>query len=383
VRGGYQDQATQDWGHHEVTFGLAGHRGDWRSAQTDWQAYRLSQPLQAFLAGKHSGVVGKTFSLLTVSDSRVRVLALKQAEQGDEVIVRLVEMSGKPAPNARIAFPWGITAAREVNGQEQPVGPATLKNGALITSFGSYQPRTFALRLGAAPQHATAPSFQTLRLPYDASVATATGRPGEGCFDCDLNDPDAPQGGALPAEMLPEDLAYGAIQFHLAPAGGGRANAVTARGQTIALPPGEANRLYLLAASYGGDQTGVFRVGGDSIALTIQDWGGFIGQWDNRTWSDQMEYTGLKPGFLKRAPVAWFASHHHGPDGADQPYAYAYLFAYSIDLPPGATAVTLPDNPKIHILAASVAREPDHVVPARPLYDTLGGERRPVAAMKQ
>jgi alpha-mannosidase len=382
VRGGYRDQATQDWGHHDVTFGLAGHRGDWRSSQTDWQAYRLNQPLQAFLAGKHAGVLGKTFSLLTVSDSRVRVLALKQAEQGEETIVRLVEMSGKAAPDVRIAFPWGITAAREVNGQEQPVGPATVRSGALVTSFGPYQPRTFALRLGAAPQRAAAPSFQTLRLPYDASVATATGRPGEGCFDCDLNDPDAAQGGALPAEMLPADVAYGAIQFHLAPAGSGQANAVTARGQTIELPRGDVNRLYLLAASYGGDQSGVFRVGGDSVALTIQDWGGFIGQWDNRSWSDQMEYTGLKPGFIKRAPVAWFASHHHGPDGADQPYAYAYLFAYVIDLPPGARSVALPDNPKIRILAATAAQEPDHVVPAHPLYDTLGGGRRPVAAMK-
>jgi alpha-mannosidase len=126
----------------------------------------------------------------------------------------------------------------------------------------------------------------------------------------------------------------------------------------------------------------VFHLGGDSIALTIQDWGGFIGQWDNRTWSEQGEYTGLNPGFIKRAPVAWFASHHHGPDGADQPYAYAYLFAYSMDLPAGATSVILPNNPKIRILAATAAKEPAPVVPAQPLYDTLKGGHRPVAAMK-
>ena len=383
VRGGYRDQATQDWGHHEIAFGLAGHRGDWRSGQTDWQAYRLNEPLLAFATAPHAGILGKTFSLLTVSSSRVRVLALKQAEQGDEAIVRLVEMSGNPVPNVRIAFPWGITAAREVNGQEQPVGPASVRNRALVTSFGPYQPRTFALRLGDPPQRVAGPSSQALALPYDASVASATGKPGEGCFDCDLNDPDAPQGGALPAEMLPRDIGYGAVQFHLAAAGAGQANAVTARGQTIELPRGSFSRLYLLAASYGGDQAGVFRAGNDSVTLTIQDWGGFIGQWDNRTWSDKGEYTGLKPGFIKRAPVAWFASHHHGADGADQPYAYAYLFAYAIDLPAGETAVTLPNNPKIRILAATAAREPAPVVPAQPLYDTLGGERRPVAAMKR
>ena len=42
TRGGYADQGTQDWGHHEFVFGLAGHVGDFRAAQTDWQAYRLN-----------------------------------------------------------------------------------------------------------------------------------------------------------------------------------------------------------------------------------------------------------------------------------------------------------------------------------------------------
>jgi alpha-mannosidase len=44
----YADQTTQDWGHHEFVYGLAGHSGDWRQGQTDWQAYRLNQPLIAF-----------------------------------------------------------------------------------------------------------------------------------------------------------------------------------------------------------------------------------------------------------------------------------------------------------------------------------------------
>jgi alpha-mannosidase len=34
--GGYQDQGTQDIGHHELTYGIAGHADGWREAQTDW-----------------------------------------------------------------------------------------------------------------------------------------------------------------------------------------------------------------------------------------------------------------------------------------------------------------------------------------------------------
>src|SRR5262249_25081456 len=33
----YADQATQDWGHHEIRYGLAAHAGDFPREQTDWQ----------------------------------------------------------------------------------------------------------------------------------------------------------------------------------------------------------------------------------------------------------------------------------------------------------------------------------------------------------
>ena len=96
-----------------------------------------------------------------------------------------------------------------------------------------------------------------------------------------------------------------------------------------------------------------------------------------------MEYLGLEPGFIKRAPVGWFATHNHGPDGANEAYQYAYLFAYGVQLPAGATTLTLPDNPRIRILAASVARETAPMTPAHPLYDTLARDAAAVKAMMQ
>jgi alpha-mannosidase len=420
TRGGYPDQGTQDWGHHEPIFGLAGHAGDWRQGQTDWQGYRLNEPLMAFQTSKHAGFLGKDFSLLKVSSSRVRVMALKKAEAGNEVIVRLVEMSGKDEPNVRISFASPIVDAREVNGQEQPVGPATVQDGSLVTSFSAYQPRTFAVKLAPPRQHLAPPLSKPVTLAYDASVATDDGKPAEGCFDCDSNRQNGFQGKALAAEMLPTDIEYSGIHFQLAPAGGGRLNAVTARGQTIDLPAGKYNRLYLLAASYDGDQKDTFRVGDSSVPLTIEDWGGFIGQWDYRTWKEkqveapvppepapgdmspaaqrarrfrayvqkngpvmrtEMEYTGLKPGYIKRAPVAWFASHDHAPDGSNEAYSYSYLFAYDVALQPGARVLTLPDNPRIRILAVTAAEEAPEVHPVHPLYDTLARDKQAVAAL--
>ena len=72
---------------------------------------------------------------------------------------------------------------------------------------------------------------------------------------------------------------------------------------------------------------------------------------------DYGEMTGIKPGYIKRADLAWYCSHHHNAAGENVPYRYSYLFAYPIDLPAGAKTITLPDNDKIRILAISVADE--------------------------
>ncbi len=395
TRGGYADQGTQDLGRHEIVFGLAGHAGDWRRGQTDWQAYRLNQPLIAFVSPSHAGELGKSFSLLKINNDRVRIMALKKAELSDEVIVRLVEMDGKTADNVRFTFAAPVTAAREVNGQEQLIGPATVANGELVTSFSAYQPRTFALKLAKAQTRATEIQSQPVALDYDLSVTSRMNRPADGSFDWAPNNQGASQGKALPAEMLPREIPYGGIRFNVAPVG--KPNAVVPHGQTITLPTGTYNRVYLLAAAANGDQKGTFRLGDKSVELTIQEWTGFIGQWDDRIWrvteepipqrqgaqapppgtpprtrtNPYGEMIGLRPGFIKRADIAWFSSQRRAADGSAEPYAYSYLFAYAIDLPAGARTVVLPDNDRIRILAITVANEPWVISPGHPLYDTL------------
>ena len=370
TRGGYRDEATQDIGHHEFVYGISGHAGDWRKAQTDWQGQRLNDPLLAFQTSKHEGALGHSFSLLKVSNPRVRVLALKKAEQSDEVIVRLVELNGEPAPDVHVSFSAGVTAAREVNGQEQLVGEAKLTGGEIVTSFGAYQPRTFAVRLGAPTSTVAGTTSQPVALKYD--VATASNDGGQSTIGFDG------KGNALPAEMLPVEILFNNVRLKLAAAGTGMLNAMTTQGQTIDLPSGHANRVYVLAASADGDQQASFEVGGKKVDLNIQDWGGFIGQWDDRQWSSKDtshdnygEMTGLKPGFIKRADLAWYCSHHHDAAGRNAAYAYSYLFAYAIDLPPSAKTIKLPKNDKIRILAISVAEESPEVRPVRPLYDVL------------
>lgn len=395
-RAGYADQSSQDWGRHEIVYGLASHEGDWRRGQTDWQGQRLNQPLIAFESSKHLGRLGKTFSILRVNNSRVRVLALKRAEEDpDEVVVRVVELDGREASNVRIGFPAPVIAAREVNAQELPVGKATINRGELVTSLGRFQPRTFAVKLAKPAVPLYLPQTQPIFLPFNLAVANRDGERLRAGIDG--------EGYALPGEMLPQIITYGGAAFFLGPAH--KANALVPRGQDLSIPRG-MSRLYILAASVGGDQEVAFRAGNETTNVTIQDWSGFIGQWDNREWkaserelkprtpppdippdiaallqrsrvrSDPYgEITGITPGFIKRAPVAWFASHRHTPDGKNEAYAYSYLFAYTLDVPANARTLTLPNNDNVRIMAITASSERSSIKPAQPLYDTL--ERNP------
>lgn len=413
MKGAYTDQMNQDWGHHEILYGIAGHAGGWQTAGTDWQAYRLSTPLIGFETAKHEGALGRSFSLVQVDSPHVRVLALKKAETSDEVVLRMVELDGEAASQVHVKFAGPITAAREVNGQELPVGAATVEDGAFETSFRPYQPRTFALKLGAPPATLRPVESHPVDLKYDLAAASDDDTKSTGGFDA--------KGDALPAEMLPTELHVNGVEFHLAPGGANQPDAVVAKGQSIELPAGDYNRVYVVAASDDADQEAAFHVGAHTDTVNVENWGGFVGQWDTRQWKPRPDfvtvgggrfsqvpphqvalrkdwavsahhatwdlsspgspdwsprypedYLGLQPGFIKRATLAWYASHHHTPDGLNEPYQYSYLFVYGMDLPGHARKLTLPANDKIRILAVSVAKEGPGVKPVQPLYDTLG-----------
>ncbi len=325
------------------------------------------------------------------------MLAVKKAEESDEIIVRMVELDGASARNVHVSFAAPIAAAREVNAQEQVVGSAEVSDGALVTSFSPYQPRTFALRLASPHTPVARPHVQPVALHYDLAVASNDDTNTEG------GGMDG-KGNAIPAEMLPAQIDFDSVKFQLATAKTGVPNALIAKGQTLTLPQGRYNRIYLLAASAEGDQKAVFRVGNGSTELNIQSWTGWIGQWDTRLWKNVPErnwaisanhaawpppdeaqreartptprypedYAGLEPGFTKQAALAWYSSHHHTANGLNEPYQYSYLFAYTIDLPAGARTLTLPNNDKIRIMALSVAEDSPRLSPAAPLYDING-----------
>lgn len=373
VRNKYQDQASQDFGRHEMVYAVTSHDGDWK--EVPWQAARLNQPLIPFVATSHPGPLGKRFGLLSLDHPQVQICAVKIAEQSDELIVRVRELTGKPATGVSLGLgAASIARAREVNGQEKEIGPATVRDGKLSFELSPYTVRAFAIALPAAPAKLAAPSSVPVNLPFDTVAATTDQKRGAADFDG--------KGGSYPAEMLPQSLERNGVRFVLGPADG--KNALKARGQSIALPAGEFNRVQILAASSESDVAASLGIGGTNQPFTAQAWTGYIGQWDKRLWDGveperayywENALAGLVPGYIKRAPVAWFATHHHTPK-TNVFYQFSYLFNYAFELPKGATSLTLPNDERIRLFAIAAVKDPGAGVrPAAPLYDTLQEHR--------
>ncbi len=373
----WYEQRWQDWGRHEFTYAIYGHPNDWRQGKSDWQALRLGQPLLAFSTTPHEGKLGRSFSIMHLDSDQIAVRALKLAEDRDQAILRLQELNGTNAGSVNLTTAAGLTAATEVNGVETLLHPLEKTDAAIKLDFTPYQIRSLALDL-KSPAHLTPPASTPVDLPYDLTAFTPSGAPTTGGFD--------DQGATMPSDMIGDTVVSEGITFKIGSRSAGQKNAIACRGQTINLPSGPHNRIYLLAAATA-DTKGDFKVDNHAVTLGIQKWTGYIGQWDNRVFKGDVselayivtnELDHIDTGYIKRDALGWFCSHRHLADGSDGIYQYSYLFKYRLDAANDSKTLTLPDNPAIRIVAVTVAQnDNDSTLPAQPLYDDFTG-RPPV-----
>ncbi len=377
TQGGYPDQGTQDIGQHRVKYALYPHAQNWRAARSYQHADQLNVPPIAFLASPHDGPLGRTFGLASCGNASVTISAIKKAEASDEIIVRLREQDGTTASDVPISFARPIVSAREVDGQEREIGPATTVNGVLHANLSSFELRAYAIRLGEQPAAITPVVSAPVPLPCNADVVSTNANRADGSMDADH--------GAYPAEQFPSSITDGGVTYAFRATTDGSVNAVACQGQTIELPTRDADRVYILAAA-NEDVRSTIRVGDVEHAWNVPSWTGYIGQWDNRIWpgnTDDPSYRwndapiGLVPGYIKNdADVAWFASHRHTAT-ADAYYQYSYIFRTSFELPEGASHVALPNDPRIKVFAMSLAKHGKwSIALAHPLFDTLEGHEQ-------
>jgi alpha-mannosidase len=342
----YKDQSWLDIGRHKMKHVIFGHAGDWRKGGTANVAAEINQPMIVFQAPRHKGILSKSFSLMSVNRSEVSVRALKKAEDGEEVVVRLQEMSGASASGVELSFASRVTKAREVNGCETPLDTASVKDGKLLVDMTAYQPRTFALTLERPTRRAEPPKSSPISMRYDAKATSEKGKPAKNAFD--------PNGVSIPDHLYPKEIKVDGIRFFLGDSK--TENALRCKGQTVTFPKAaQLRRLHFLAAAAEHDTAGRFVIGGTNYDLVVRHLGTKIGQNDVLPVNIDGRVTGeFESGFVHKEEVAWTATHRHDSAGVIEPYLFCHLFKYSMAVPAGVTSVKLPDNELIGVFAISL-----------------------------
>ncbi len=110
-----------DQGEQTFTYSLYPHPGSWEEAATVRQAAELNRPPVALIAtGRPAGQLPLSDTYLAAEPDNIIVTALKQAEEGDDLILRAYESAGM-ATEARIQLPrWKRTI-------EASFGPGEIK----------------------------------------------------------------------------------------------------------------------------------------------------------------------------------------------------------------------------------------------------------------
>ncbi len=336
----YPHQGTLDHGRHTYAYSIVGHSGR-RSAKTTEEAEKVNQRMVAFVAPKHDGDLGRTFSMLDVSTPQIAVRALKKAEDGDGYIVRCYEMTGASVEGARITFPAAILSAEECNGIEERIGDAAFEGKSLLVDAGKFAPKTYRIRLAEPKKPSAVRIAQApVELPYNT-----TGYTTDEFFSYWYIDRD---NASFAGELIPEEVDCNGIRFRM-----GEANIkdlVKCMGQEIMLPEGNYPKLYMLVSATDKDvEAAEFRVGDTATTLRIPRWTGFYGQWG---------WTGHSEPFLRDERIGYIGTHTHSQHEMNRPYEFSYMYLMTLDIPQGARTVTLPDNNRIMVYAMTAADNP-------------------------
>jgi alpha-mannosidase len=130
---GYTDQCE-----HDLIYALLPHAGDHVAGDVVRQAYALNAPLRVAGTGAHAGSLPRASSLLTVDAANVLVEAVKKAEDGDDVVVRLYECEGREA-QAVVRFGFPVAAVSAVDLMEENPAPLAVENDAVGMHFGPFE----------------------------------------------------------------------------------------------------------------------------------------------------------------------------------------------------------------------------------------------------
>ncbi len=321
-------QHIMDMGINRYSFAIMGHKGNPGSIQTDADCF--CQPMHTFITDIHEGTAENTFSAAQLDNDKVRISALKKAQESDRIIFRVTESSGQRAENVKASFPLPVKEAFEVRGDEIELKPYPVTDGKLSFDIEGNSIRSFALVFDGQKKYTD--STTPLQLSFNARGITS---------DTDTESSSLADGISVPTEITPDTLTFAGVKYNFSKE---KMNCLVCDGSKISA---DGNSIHLLLTSLSGEKRVKFICGKKEITITVPDCFKALGHWD-------LMQQGLT-GYINPVPQAHTFTHSHKKDG-NMVAKQLYLFHAEIPLA-GNNEVTLPDDKDIVIFAATAATD--------------------------
>ncbi len=137
-----------DQGPHTVWTALLPHKGDWKQARL-WQAgYEFNTPFQVERVAAKKGELPALASFVSVDNPDIYIGAVKRAEDGDELVIRLVEAIGSDAPvTVKISHLGQIASMEETDLLEWNPKPVTTSGHSFTVNMKPHEIKTIKVGL--------------------------------------------------------------------------------------------------------------------------------------------------------------------------------------------------------------------------------------------
>ena len=143
LRGTERPDPDADRGHHEFTYSLLPHSGDWREAETVRRAWELNVPTVCMPSSSGQGVLPESRSFFEI-DGPAILETLKPAEDGNGLILRLYEPNGgRGRVVVRSTLPLDSVLA--CNHVEEKGNEVPWERGAFSFTINPFEIKTFRL----------------------------------------------------------------------------------------------------------------------------------------------------------------------------------------------------------------------------------------------
>ncbi|HHX72590.1 MAG TPA: alpha-mannosidase [Clostridiales bacterium] len=136
---------TGDKGEHTFTYSLYPHAHAWQEGGVVAEGFALNEPLRVIAAKKQEGNLPEAHSFVSLNRSHVVIDAIKQAEDGDGLILRVYEAEAKRG-TVRVTWNLPMKSVTACNLMEQDEREIPVENGEFSFDITPFSVETFRIR---------------------------------------------------------------------------------------------------------------------------------------------------------------------------------------------------------------------------------------------